>query len=175
MKTLALRLLSGTVLLLLILCGICYHYGYRINTSISYPTGLYQLVKGPKTYHRGELVLFCPPNNTVMQEALYRDYIKPGLCSGNFEPVIKKVMAEEGDTVTFEGIVRINGIPVPGARMHSADSLGRALPAQSTVTLAHSQFFLMSDHLPDVSFDSRYYGPVSASKIIDHIRPVFTR
>lgn len=173
MKTLVLKLLSGTALFLLI-CGVFYHNGYRLNTSISYPTGIYRLVSGPTTYQKGDLVLFCPPDNDVMQEALYRDYIKPGICTGGFTPVIKKIMAMAGDTVTFHNRVIIDGAAVPNARVLKQDSKDRPLPVQPPITLTTNQYFMMSDHLPVVSFDSRYYGPVSAHNLIGHIKPVFT-
>lgn len=172
-KTLTATLLGSTALLLAI-AGVFYLNGYRINTSISYPTGLYRLISGPATYHKGDLVLFCPPDNDVMQDALYRDYIKPGICPGGFTPVIKKIMATAGDTITFQDLVRIDGIAVPHARILKQDGKGRPLPAQSAITLAKNQYFMMSDHLPVVSFDSRYYGPVPAHNLIGHINPVFT-
>ncbi|XUA21512.1 conjugative transfer signal peptidase TraF (plasmid) [Citrobacter sp. OP27] len=172
-RNLTVILLSSTTLLLAI-AGVFYLNGYRINTSISYPTGLYRLVNDPAVYHKTDLVLFCPPDNDAMQLALYRDYIKPGLCTGGFTPVIKKVMATAGDTITFQGLVRIDGIAVPHARILKQDSKGRPLPVQSAITLAKNQYFMMSDHLPVVSFDSRYYGPVPAHNLIGHIKPVFT-
>ncbi|WP_273693097.1 S26 family signal peptidase [Vibrio parahaemolyticus] len=46
--------------------------------------------------------------------ALERNYIKMGLCPGGFTPVIKKIMAMEGDRVSFEDqVVHINGLEVP--------------------------------------------------------------
>jgi conjugative transfer signal peptidase TraF len=172
-RALALKLLSGTALLFVI-GGLMFHAGYRFNASISYPTGLYHLTEAPHEYHRGDLVLFCPPDNSVMQMALYRDYIKPGTCKGGFTPVIKKVMAVAGDTVSFGQQVRINNIPVPNARMLVSDIKGRSLPLPDTLTLAKGQFFMMSDHRPAISFDSRYYGPVQFHNLIGHIKPVFT-
>lgn len=173
-KTLALMLLSATGGLLVAVSAVCYLYGYRFNTGISYPSGLYQLTRSTAAYHKGELVLFCPPDNTTLQLALQRDYIKPGTCQGGFTPVIKKVAAMAGDTVTFDSVVRINAQQVPSAVVMATDSRGRTLPHPLPVTLSDGQYLMMSDHRPVISFDSRYYGPVPAAKMIGHIHPVQT-
>ena len=173
-KTLTLTLLSTTGLLLVVVSVMCSQYGFRFNTSISYPTGLYRLTDASPAYRKGDLVLFCPPDNAVMQMALARDYIKPGTCQGGFTPVIKKVMATGGDVVTFDHQVSINARPVPQARMLPADGEGRPLPSPAPRQLAPDTYLMLSDHRPVVSFDSRYYGPVPAKNVIGHIHPVFT-
>ncbi len=156
------------------IAALFYAQGYRYNISYSYPTGIYKLTNEPSDYHRGELVLFCPPNNKAMQTALHRDYIKMGLCSGGFTPVIKKVMAMEGDTISFENqIVHINGQEVPSTMVLSDDSRQRPLPQLASFTLQANEFFMMSDHRPIDSFDSRYYGSVPHHNLLGHIEPVW--
>lgn len=159
---------------LTVLCGAGYQAGFRFNTGISYPSGLYRLTPDVQQYRTGDLVLFCPPNNVVTRMALTRGYLKHGPCPGGFMSVIKKVMATGGDDVTFGRLVSINAIPVPGIRMQVADSQGRPLPLPPPLTLLPDTYFMLSDHRPVVSFDSRYYGPVPAKNVIGHIHPVFT-
>jgi conjugative transfer signal peptidase TraF len=173
MKTLHLKRLSGLLLVFFSVCCVLYQAGFRLNTGVSYPTGVYQLVDSP-AYDKGDLVLFCPPDNPVMAQALARDYIKPGLCKGGFTPVIKKIMAVAGDIVTTDGFVSINSVTVPDARILWADNEDRPLSSSGTITLTDGQYFMMSDHQPAISFDSRYYGPVQAQNLIGHIKPVMT-
>ncbi|MBD6945046.1 conjugative transfer signal peptidase TraF [Vibrio parahaemolyticus] len=151
-----------------------YANGYRWNVSHSYPTGIYKLTNEHDAYHRGDLVLFCPPDNKAMRMALHRDYIKMGLCRGGFTPAIKKIIAMEGDTVSFDsGMVHINGQAVTKASVLPTDSQGRAMPQLAPFTLQKNEFFMMSDHRPIDSFDSRYYGVVSLDHLLGHIEPVW--
>ncbi|AWG82268.1 conjugative transfer signal peptidase TraF [Vibrio parahaemolyticus] len=151
-----------------------YANGYRWNVSHSYPTGIYKLTNEHDAYHRGELVLFCPPDNDAMHMALQRDYIKMGLCQGGFTPVIKKIMAMENDRVSFEDrVVHINAQIVPSAMVLKEDSQGRSMPQLAPFTLQKNEFFMMSDHRPIDSFDSRYYGVVSLDHLLGHIEPVW--
>jgi len=173
-KTFTLTLLSTIGLFLTVVSAMCYCYGFRFNTSISYPTGLYRLAGTSAIYRKGDLVLFCPPDNTIMQTALKRGYINPGTCQGGFTPVIKKIMATGGDVVAFDRQVSINAQPVPQARMLPTDSKDRPLPSPAPNQLAPDTYLMLSDHRPVVSFDSRYYGPVPAKNVIGHIHPVFT-
>ncbi|WP_235424027.1 conjugative transfer signal peptidase TraF [Citrobacter koseri] len=169
------RKYAGTWLLAIVLCVIyAWHDGYRVNTSNSYPPGLYQLRHRDTNYRQGDLVLFCPPDGPAMQLALSRSYIHPGPCRGGFTPVIKKVMAIAGNRITLDEIIRINGIPMPRYRILPADRHHRPLPRLASLTVPAGSVFLLSDHRPEDSFDSRYYGPVPVSLIQGRIRPVLT-
>ena len=67
--------------------------------------------------------------------------------------------------------VRIDG--VPSAAVLSADRWGRPLPSwQQCHRLRPGELFLLSVTNP-ASFDSRYFGPVSASAVIGVARPVW--
>jgi len=154
--------------------ALLYANGYRWNVSHSYPTGLYRMTYDHQGYHRGDLVLFCPPDNDAMRMALHRDYIKMGLCRGGFTPAIKKIMAMENDRVSFENeIVHINAQIVPSTMVLKEDSQGRSMPQLAPFTLQKNEFFMMSDHRPIDSFDSRYYGVVSLDHLLGHIEPIW--
>ncbi|MCU6244030.1 conjugative transfer signal peptidase TraF [Enterobacter asburiae] len=151
-----------------------YHQGYRVNISNSYPAGLYRLIPDNISLHTGDMVLFCPPDGPAMQLALSRNYIKPGTCKGGFSPVIKKIMAVAGDRISLDEVIHINGISMPDYRVLKADSHHRPLPQLNSLTVPPESVFLLSDHRPADSFDSRYYGAVPVSQIQGRIHPVLT-
>lgn len=151
-----------------------YAAGLRVNMSDSYPPGLYRLAADDTPFRAGDLVLFCPPEGPAMQLALSRDYIKPGLCRGGFTPVIKKIMAIAGDRISLDDIIRINDVPMIGYRVLKTDRHHRPLPRLASLTVPPGSVFLLSDHRPADSFDSRYYGAVPVSQVKGHIRPVLT-
>ncbi|RMP40560.1 Peptidase [Pseudomonas syringae pv. antirrhini] len=80
-------------------------------------------------------------------------------------PMLKRVGAVAPQHVCIvAGQVRIDG--VPSATVLPADRLGRPLPSWPQCRrLAPGELFLLSVTNP-ASFDSRYFGPVSASAVI---------
>lgn len=165
---------SVMIALALSLAALSYQYGYRLNTSVSYPTGVYRLVPREGAYQRGDLVVFCPPDTPVMQLALARDYIKPGRCPGGFTPVIKKIAASAGDRVALGTPIRINGEALRGTGVMVADSRGLPMPKLSDFRVGVGEVFLFSDHRPRDSFDSRYYGAVPVNNLQGIAVPVWT-
>ena len=87
-------------------------------------------------------------------------------------PLLKRVGAVAPQHVCIvAGQVRIDG--VPSAAVLPADRLGRALPSlQLCRRLEPGELLLLSVTNP-ASFDSRYFGPVSASAVIGVARPVW--
>ena len=87
-------------------------------------------------------------------------------------PLLKRVGAVAPQEVCIaDGKVRIDG--VPSAAVLSADRWGRPLPSrQQCHRLRHGELFLLSVTNP-ASFDSRYFGPVSAASVIGVARPVW--
>ncbi|HGA3012683.1 TPA: S26 family signal peptidase [Pseudomonas aeruginosa] len=87
-------------------------------------------------------------------------------------PLLKRVGAVAPQEVCISGgIVYIDG--VPSAAVLPADRLGRALPSlQLCRRLEPGELFLLSTTNP-ASFDSRYFGPVSASAVIGVARPIW--
>jgi conjugative transfer signal peptidase TraF len=87
-------------------------------------------------------------------------------------PIIKAVAAVAGDEVcTTAGVLTING--VRRAPIRARDSQGYTLPHWTACRhLEPGELFVYSDRVPN-SFDSRYYGPVSASRAQAY-RPLIT-
>ena len=59
--------------------------GARVNSTASFPRGLYWKINAP--FKKGELVIFCPPQNPVFDDSqragLYRGRILSGRVQGN--------------------------------------------------------------------------------------------
>ncbi len=87
-------------------------------------------------------------------------------------PLLKRVGAVAPQEVCITGrVVRIDG--VPSAAVLPADRWGRPLPSwQQCRHLEPGELFLLSATNP-ASFDSRYFGPVSASAVIGVAQPVW--
>ena len=87
-------------------------------------------------------------------------------------PLLKRVGAIAPQEVCIAGgIVRIDG--VPAATVLSTDRLGRPLPSwQQCRRRRPGELFLLSVTNP-ASFESRYFGPVSASAVIGIAHPVW--
>ncbi|HCF3279231.1 S26 family signal peptidase [Pseudomonas aeruginosa] len=87
-------------------------------------------------------------------------------------PLLKRIGALAPQTVcVFDALVWIDGVPV--AAVLPADRLGRPLPSwRQCRQLRPGELFLLSVTNP-ASFDSRYFGPVSASTVIGVAHPVW--
>lgn len=87
-------------------------------------------------------------------------------------PLLKRIGAIAPQEVCIAGrSVRIDGVPV--AAVLAADRFGRPLPSwQQCRRLEPGELFLLSTTNP-ASFDSRYFGPVSAATVIGVAHPVW--
>ena len=146
--------------------------GVVINTTDSLPLGLYRSVDAPVA--RGAYVKFCPPPSAVFDEAARRGYLQVGFCPGGHGPLLKRVLATQGDRVVVASDgVRINGQPVPRSAPMQTDGRGRAMPRYvQDRTLKAAELMLMSDVSP-TSFDARYFGPIDLEQVQAVIEPVF--
>ena len=119
----------------------------------------------PRRLEVGSIVLVPLPAEAAALAA-QRSYLPTRI------PLLKRVGAVAPQEVcVIGGSVRIDG--VPSAAVLSADRWGRPLPSWSQCRrLRPGELFLLSVTNP-ASFDSRYFGPVSASAVIGVARPVW--
>ena len=119
----------------------------------------------PASLRVGSIVLTTlPPDATAL--AAQRGYLPTRV------PLLKRVGAMAPQEVCITGgSVRIDG--VPSAAVLSADRWGRPLPSwRQCRQLQPGELFLLSVTNP-ASFDSRYFGPVSAAAVIGVAHPVW--
>ena len=147
--------------------------GVRINTTPSYPLGVYLMTNDP--IEKGVLVIFCPTDTPIFRQAKERGYIGAGFCPGGTSHMIKKIMAAANDRVQISSVgVLVNGILLPNSKPVYMDAEGRPLaPAKVEIsTLNDNTVLLMSDYNPK-SFDARYFGPMDKSTIISVVKPLW--
>jgi len=171
-KTTQVTALSSLVLLFFV-SGI-YLAGGRINTSKSISVGLYWITQ--KRINKGDFVLFCPPQKPIFKEAYYRGYINAGFCPGHYSYLMKRVLATKDDIVSIGSSgVWVNHQLVPYSTPFTQDVHALPLPQLHVhhYVLKPSELLLMTDQ-SELSFDSRYFGIISATQIRAVIRPVLT-
>ena len=142
------------------------------NTSDSVAVGWFRIEPfDPRTASRprplsvDSIVLMPLPDRAAMLAA-QRGYLPTRV------PLLKRVGAVAPQHVCIvAGQVRIDGVPVAAAL--PADRLGRPLPSlQLCRRLQPGELFLLSATNP-ASFDSRYFGPVSAFAVIGVAHPIW--
>ena len=155
-----------------------YSYGYRLNTSTSFPPGIYIIDSIKDDYQTHDLVLLCPPDNQSVRIALVRGYIGSGRCKSQTTPMIKRIAATYSDKVSLDGVISVNDHELPDTAIQSHDSQLRPLArfklnGKSQFLMPYKQVFVYSDYAPSYSFDSRYFGPVPVENIRGTVNPVF--
>ncbi|MGY6268661.1 S26 family signal peptidase [Achromobacter denitrificans] len=142
------------------------------NPSDSVPVGWYHVqpldhraASLPRTLSVGSIVLTRLPAGAAALAA-QRGYLPEHI------PLLKRVGAVAPQHVCIvAGQVRIDGVPVAAAL--STDRLGRPLSFWPQCRrLMPGELFLLSVTNP-ASFDSRYFGPVSASAVIGVAHPIW--
>lgn len=134
------------------------------NASDSVPVGWYR-ISSANSLASGDLVLVhLPPE--VRSLAAQRGYLPANV------PLLKTVAAMAPQRVCVQGSqVRIDGDLV--TRRLRWDRQGRALSTwQACRRLVSDELFLLSTANP-ASFDSRYFGPVSADTVIGRAQPLW--
>lgn len=169
-----LALLSGSILASVVLTGICIVFqgaGIRLNTSAPLPIGLYRTTSDKAA----RLIEFCPAEPAASL-SVNRGYRRRGNCPDGAEPLLKPIVAVAGDTVKVspQGVA-VNGRLLPNSAARPFDTKHRPLPHWpfGEYRVPPGRLWVISSYNVR-SFDSRYFGPVSASAIRAHLRPVLT-
>lgn len=146
--------------------------GLRINVTPSVPLGFYRTAG--RDMHRGDYVMFCPPERAPFAMARRRGYLQAGSCPGGSIPMIKKILAAKDDRVLIgPGGIAVNGVPVPNSRPRLLDGAGRPLPRLiAEGRIADGDLLVIGESA--ASFDSRYFGPIPRSRISAVMRPIVT-
>ncbi len=131
------------------------------NASASAPIGWYA-VERKRALKRGDKVAAFAPSE-ARNLAAHRGYLPEHV------PLIKTVWAIGGEGVCHDG-QRVRVPNRPDVSVLGRDGLGRAMPVISgCYTLHADEVFLISTDV-QTSWDSRYFGPVSAALIIGRVR-----
>jgi conjugative transfer signal peptidase TraF len=149
-----------------LVCGVA---GIRINASPSLPVGLYAAT----TNSKAPLVEFCPPE-PYGSFAIRRGYRTEGACGDGATPLLKPVVAREGDSVEVSGFgVSVNGRVLPNSAPRPTDTAGREMPVWPVhkQIVAPGMVWVVSSYNPR-SFDSRYFGPIAVRTITSRLRSV---
>ena len=138
------------------------------NASDSLPRGWYRIggLGSAASLQVGSIVLAWLPAD-VAALAAQRGYLPRGV------PILKRIGALAPQSVCVrEQLVRIDGSVVASVRTH--DGAHRPLQAWAQCRpLEVGELFLLGDTNP-ASFDSRYFGPISASAVFGVAQPLWT-
>jgi conjugative transfer signal peptidase TraF len=135
--------------------------GFVWNASASIAPGLYRIEASPPGLRQIALVRLSRP---LVALALERGYLRGTAL------LLKPVVAGPGDRVCRVGqSIMVRGRLAGTAEARDGD--GRALPQwRGCRVLGLRQYFLLSSNRG--SFDSRYFGPVTAIDVVGTARPV---
>ncbi|WP_114391432.1 conjugative transfer signal peptidase TraF [Notoacmeibacter marinus] len=156
----------------LVLFGLGYGVGFRINLTPSYPLGVWRIEILNRDVRVGDRIFICPPLTETFRQARKRGYVRRGLCPGWLSPLIKTVVAVPGQSVEVGTSVAIDGLALPQSAVQPRDGSGRKLTPYPGVVVPPDALFLLSTFRG--SYDSRYFGPIPAAGILGLAKPVFT-
>lgn len=159
----------GAGLLLSIVVAGCWA-GLRLNLTPSFPLGIWRIEPLNRAATIGDRVFICPPDVPAFTLGMERGYLPPGLCPAGSGPLIKTIVAREGQDISIDTAVIIDGAPLPGSELRSADAQGRPLPKFPGGQVPAGSVFLHSDF--GGSYDSRYFGPLPSDGILGLAHPV---
>lgn len=146
--------------------------GLRLNDSPSMPTGLYVRTSSLSS---ASLVVFCP-EEPFARLSVERGYRSRGNCRDGAEPLAKPIAARLGDVVELSAKgMAVSGRLLPNTAPLATDTAGRPLTHWpfGRYVVAPSTLWVASSYNRR-SFDSRYFGPVKASQVREHVRPLLT-
>ncbi len=151
--------------------AVCAWGGVRLNSTASLPIGLYRVTAAADA----NLVEFCPPE-PLARISVVRKYRTPGNCPDGDSPLLKPIVAKAGDVVVVSKLgLRIDGILLKNTAPRVRDSKGRPLAHYpfGTYRVSAGTVWVASSFNP-LSFDSRYFGPISIATVRERLKPFLT-
>ena len=167
------RIVIGGLSCLLAIVTLCWA-GFRFNTTDSEPVGVYWALNRPAK--RGDMVFVSPPASRFFTQAHERGYLETGFTPAGTCHLIKTLAAIAGDRVTITPkAVTVNGHALPNSAPKAYDYAGRPMQPYllNNYQLGADEVLLVSDYNP-LSYDSRYFGPVSRGCIDSVLVPLIT-
>jgi conjugative transfer signal peptidase TraF len=159
-------------------CGaivaVAYVFDLRINTTDSAPLGLYRAAHPPRL-ERGALVVVCLPAR-IAALGRERHYLRAGGCPDGSEQLLKQIASVPGDSVRLSPSgLEVNGRGLPSTEVRTEDRAGRPLAAAllGETRVGAGELWVLG-LLPAVSWDSRYFGPVSVESVEASAVPILT-
>ena len=145
--------------------------GLRVNFTASLPLGLWMV---SDAVEKGGYVRACvPPTARLMDLAAKRRFLPDGTCASGFAPLLKPVVATEGDTVTLTPqSVFVNGVELPNTATLTYQAID-PVPAvpRGSYTVGAGEYWLVSTENKR-SFDSRYFGALRREDIKSGMKPL---
>ncbi len=170
----AITLTVAGIATLVFLASVFVFGGYRINTTPSFPLGIWQIATLERPLQVGDTIFICPPaERPEFELARERQYLSTGICDGKFPPLIKTVVALPGQNVSVSGQeVYIDGHRLAHSKIMKRDGQGRPMTAYDGGEVPPDTVFLHSDYV--ASYDSRYFGPIPTKGILGLAKEIFT-
>ena len=162
----------GSLFIPATLIGVAGLVGVRLNLTNSVPIGLYVISHSPEA----DLVEFCPPEpfGRLSRGRGYRERSRFG-CPDGAKPLLKPIAARAGDIVSMSAAgIAISDKLIPHTAPLHLDSAGRSISVwtSGTYRVAPGTIWVASSFNTH-SFDSRYFGPISESAVLHHLRPLW--
>lgn len=159
------------VLSFLGLLWIASHY-FVINVSTSMPVGLYRVISHKGAIERGDWVAVCL-SGKVAHEGLKQGFLwQSNQCSTGVIPIIKEVIAVPQDSVWLgHGNMCVNGHCVSAMRFKQDD---QGHPVRTFVKAGRhtATGYWLYGLGSTKSWDSRYFGSVQKTAIMECLLPV---
>lgn len=161
----------------LVLIGILFSlmklFNVELNLTSSMPVGFYRKIN--TSIHVGSLAEVCLPRK-IASEGLAKGYLVKGDCPGGAIAVLKEVIAIPGQTINVSNKgMRVGWLSYP-APVEAVDHQNR--PVKRFIkngTFKNTKLYWLYGAGDFVhSWDSRYYGGVSANHIKGVYKPVLT-
>ncbi|RYZ80931.1 MAG: conjugative transfer signal peptidase TraF [Proteobacteria bacterium] len=175
-SNLSLKMILTAVFSIIFLSGSVFTFwagNLIVNLTPSMPLGIWSVeyLASDAVIPNGSVILFCPPDNKVFQEARAKGILHSGRCKGSYTPLLKEVLGVAGDVVEYRDGYFINGHEVNNSKILPINLSELSSLHPKEMILRPGEIWVMSTYSP-LSFDSRYFGVVDRSSVLGIARPI---